>query len=130
MKNLITLFKKQNLEIKIGFVALAISIIYAILGLILIATANFKPDPNQTKTMLEYQGNGFNVIYMNGGIGNFLTKSGYNNILSLYSNTKYLTYPIAQIIVGIVFGVILTGITGGIAALALIFGYFKRWLYS
>lgn len=126
MKNLINLFKKQNWGIKIGFVSLVISLVCLILGLILIATANFKAPVGSTS---QYAGNGFHAISV-WGLNTFLTKDGYNQMLVDASSDKLLTYPLAQVLVGIIFTVILAVVFFGISILSLIFGYFKRWLYS
>lgn len=126
MKNLINSFKKQNWGIKIGFTALVISIFCLGLGLILIVTASFKAS---TGTTSQYVGNGFHAISV-WGLNNFLTSSGYSSMLLDAHSDKLLTYPFAQVTAGIVFSVILVGILLGISILSLVFGYFKRWLYS
>ena len=126
MKNFINLFKKQNWGIKIGFVSLVISILCLALGLILIATANFKAPVGGS---LQYVGNGFHAISI-WGLDSFLSKAGYDQMWTDATSDKLLTYPIAQVVVGIVFMVILAAIFFGISILFLIFGYFKRWLYS
>lgn len=126
MKNLITLFKKQNWGIKIGFASLVISILCLALGLILIVTANFKAPSG---AISQYTGNGFHAISV-WGLNSFLTSSGYSGMLSDVHSDKLLSYPLGQVTAGIVFTVILAAIFFGICILSLIFGYFKRWLYS
>ncbi|WP_338961637.1 MULTISPECIES: hypothetical protein [unclassified Spiroplasma] len=126
MKNLINLFKKQNWGIKIGFASLVISLLCLALGLILIATANFKAPSGGVS---QYAGNGFHVISV-WGLDSFLSKAGYDQMWTDATSDKLLTYPLAQVVVGIVFTVILTAIFFGVSVLSLIFGYFKRWLYS
>lgn len=126
MKNLINLFKKQNWGIKIGFVSLVISLLCLALGLILIATANFKAPSGGSS---QYAGNGFHAISI-WGLDSFLSKAGYDQMWTDATSDKLLTYHLAQVVVGIVFTVILAAIFLGVSVLSLIFGYFKRWLYS
>lgn len=126
MKNLINNFKKQNWGIKIGFASLVISIFCLVLGLILIATANFKDSPGNTS---QYAGNGFHAINV-WGLNAFLNKAAYNQMMLDGYSAKLLSYPLAQVLIGIVFTIILTAIFFGVSVLSLIFGYFKRWLYS
>lgn len=126
MKKLINSFKKQNWGIKIGFCSLVISTICLITGLILIATANFTPKSGGDSAN---SSNGFNVL-ADWGINNFLTGTGYNQIKIYYFSSKFLTYPILQVSVGVVFTIILASTFAGISVLSLLFGYFKRWLYS
>ncbi|WP_342276262.1 hypothetical protein [Spiroplasma endosymbiont of Nebria brevicollis] len=126
MKKLINSFKKQNWGIKIGFYSLVISIICLAIGLILIATASFTPKSGGDTVN---SGNGFNVL-SDWGINNFLTADGHSEMEIFYFSNKFLTYPIAQVSSGIVFAIILASTFVGISGLSLIFGYFKRWLYS
>ncbi|WP_308150230.1 hypothetical protein [Spiroplasma sp. AdecLV25b] len=126
MKKLINSFKKQNWGIKIGFYSLVVSIICLAIGLILIATANFTPKSGGDTVN---SGNGFNIL-ADWGINNFLTADGHNEMEIFYFSNKFLSYPIAQVSAGVVFAIILASTFIGISGLSLIFGYFKRWLYS
>lgn len=124
MKKLINSFKKQNWGIKIGFYLLVFSIICLALGLILIVTANFISKPSGDGN----NGNGFSAL-ANWGVNHFLTISGYQEMYSYYYS-DYLTFSLIQVSVGVVFAIILASTFAGIGILSLIFGYFKRWLYS
>lgn len=122
-------FKKQNWGIKVGYISFMISIIALALGLILIGSANFVPKDSNivSKNLI---GNGFEVIYKN-GISQFLTSQGYWNFKTAYSaGNSFVSAPLIQLIIGIVFLIILLPIFAGIGLLALVGGYFKRWLYT
>lgn len=128
MKKIWNCFNNQNLGIKIGFISLVVSIIMLILGLTLIATANFIPD-NTSNT--DHAGYGFSVINSWGGINNFLLSSSYKNIMtSYYYSNHYTYYPLIQVSLGIICAVIISSTLMGISILTLIYGYIKRWLYS
>lgn len=121
-------FKKQNLIIKIGFVALIISLVTFVLALILIGTANFKStDSNNTNPNLI--GNGFTIIN-NYGIHQFLTSQGYSDFQRICSINYISNAPVAQLTAGIVFLVIILPISGIVSVVSLTAGYFKKWLYS
>lgn len=123
-------FKKQNLIIKVGFISLAISIIVLLLSLILISTANFTAQDPSKLSDTSLQGNGWSIIGKF-GIDTLLTSSGYKDAHDQYNviNT-FTSAPLAQLVAGIVFLIILLPVFGGIAILALLIGYFKRWLYT
>lgn len=122
-------FKKQNWGIKVGYICLVVSVVALALALILIGTANFVPkNPNDASNNLV--GNGFEVMYKN-GISQYLTSQGYWDFKSAYaSGSGFVSAPLIQLISGIVFLIILLPIFSGVALLALVGGYFKRWLYT
>ncbi|MGL5268167.1 MAG: hypothetical protein ACRC8P_00125 [Spiroplasma sp.] len=127
----LTWFKKQNWGIKVGYISLVVSIIALALGLILISVANFVPkDSNIHPDTNPLVGNGFEIIFKN-GISKFLTSQGYWDFkkdLSVWPG--FVSAPLVQLIVGIVFLIIIWPIFAGVALLTLLGGYFKRWLYS
>ncbi|MBE4704118.1 hypothetical protein [Spiroplasma platyhelix] len=122
-------FKKQNWGIKVGYIALVVSFVALVLGLILIGTANFVPK-DSAATSPNLIGNGFEMMYKN-GVSPFLTSQGYADFKNSFSaGAGFVSAPLIQLIFGIVFLIILLPTFGGICILALAFGYFKRWLYT
>lgn len=122
-------FKKQNRLIKSGTISLVISLIALILALILIGTANFVPS-DSNNTDLDLIGNGFQVM-VNHNVSEFLSAQGYQELWNRYINIfHFSSAPLAQLVSGIVFLIIVLPIFGGFALLLLVSGYFKRWLYT
>lgn len=122
-------FKKQNWGIKVGYIALVVSLIALALGLILIGTANFVPK-DSSATSDNLIGNGFELMYKN-GVSRFLTSQGYTDFRNSFNSGEgFVSAPLVQLIVGIVFLIIILPTFGGICILALAGGYFKRWLYT
>lgn len=121
--------KKQNRLIRYGYYSLAIAFVALTLALILIGTANFVPkDSNNVDSDLI--GNGFQVM-INHNISDFLSGQGYQTLLQRYTEIfEFSSAPLAQLLVGIIFLIIILPIFGGFAFLLLISGYFKRWLYT
>lgn len=123
-------FKKQNWGIKIGYISLIIGFIALVLGLILIGAANFVPkDSNSVSDNLI--GNGFEVMYKN-GVSPYLTSQGYWDFKNQYDapGNNFVSAPLLQLVIGIVFLIILLPIFAGLAILFLAGGYFMRWLYT
>lgn len=122
-------FKKQNWGIKVGYIAMLVSLVALVLGLILIGTANFVPkDSNSVDDNLI--GNGFELMY-NNGVSRFLTGQGYSELKRLFEiQNSFESAPLLQLVFGIVFLVIILPTFAGICILALAGGYFKRWLYT
>lgn len=122
-------FKKQNWGIKIGYISLVVSFIALALGLILIGVAHFIPK-NSNYVSSNLIGNGFEVISKN-GISIFLTSQGYEQFKIDYAaGNEFISAPLVQLIIGIVFLIIIFPTFAIITVLALIAGYFKRWLYT
>lgn len=125
----LTWFKKQNWGIKVGYISLVVSLIALVIGLILVGVANFVPK-NANNVSQNLIGNGFEVISKN-GISKFLTSQGYQQFKIDYAaGGEFISAPLVQLIVGIVFLIIILPIFAGVALLALLGGYFKRWLYT
>lgn len=121
--------KKQNRLIRYGTYSLIIAFIALALALILLGTANFVPkDANNVDSDLI--GNGFQVM-VNHNISDFLSNQGLSNLSQRYTQIfDFTSAPLAQLVVGIVFLIIILPIFGGFAVLLLASGYFKRWLYT
>lgn len=119
-------FKKQNWGIKVGYIALVVSLVALALGLILIGTANFVPYNSASDNLI---GNGFELMYKN-GVAPFLNSQGYSDFARGFARDGFQSAPLAQLVSGIVFLVIILPTFGGISILALTGGYFKRWLYT
>lgn len=127
--NFLTWFKKQNWGIKVGYISLVISLIILVIGLILVDVANFVPK-NANNVSQNLIGNGFEVISKN-GILKFLTSQGYQQFkIDFAAGDTFISAPLVQLIVGIVFLIIVFPVFAGVALLALVGGYFKRWLYT
>ena len=127
--NFLKWLKKQNRLIRYGNYSLAIALVVLALALILIGTANFVPkDANIVNSDLI--GSGFQVM-VNHNISEFLSSQGVSAWSQLYTQIfDFSSAPLAQLIAGIVFLVIVLPIFGGFAILLLASGYFKRWLYT
>lgn len=121
-------FKKQNWGIKVGYIALVVSLVALALGLILIGTANFVPYDSASASG-NLIGNGFELIEKN-GVATFLNSQGYSELAGGFTRDGFQSAPLAQLVSGIVFLIIILPTFGGISILALTGGYFKRWLYT